>query len=319
MNSYKYILEPYKGRNTRYRCPSCSQNHKFTRYINAATGEYLADHIGRCDRQDSCGYHMTPKMFLIENPVFNDYSKNWKKAIDPPDQSKFTIDYLPYDVLERSLACHKHCNLFPFLTRLFGDNIASQLCIDYLIGSNKKRDTVFWQADINDNIRQCKIIRYNSLDGKRKKDIPVRFAGKEILKNNKANLVQCFFGENLLSFSINDDKPIGIVESEKTAVIASIYYPHFVWLATGGTHGCKWTQKSVCDILTGRKVIIFPDINSYDIWCEKARLISATVKCKVVVSDLLENGATNNDRVNGYDLADYLIKFPYTDLSKRVL
>ena len=44
------------------------------------------------------------------------------------------------------------------------------------------------------------------------------------------NLNQCFFGEHLL---LNNKKPVAVVESEKTAVIASICFPEFVWLAVG--------------------------------------------------------------------------------------
>lgn len=42
---------------------------------------------------------------------------------------------------------------------------------------------------------------------------------------------QYLLGAHLVSHS---DKPIAIVENEKTAVIISIFYPDFIWLATGG-------------------------------------------------------------------------------------
>ena len=43
MQNHKYILEPYKGMNTRYRCPSCQQRDKtFSLYIDTQTGEHIA-------------------------------------------------------------------------------------------------------------------------------------------------------------------------------------------------------------------------------------------------------------------------------------
>ncbi len=64
MQSHKYILEPYKGMSTRYRCPECNHRDKtFSRYIDSETGQHIADHVGRCDRESNCGNHYTPKQF----------------------------------------------------------------------------------------------------------------------------------------------------------------------------------------------------------------------------------------------------------------
>ena len=45
------------------------------------------------------------------------------------------------------------------------------------------------------------------------------------------NLVQCLFGEHLLR--IYPDRIVVLVESEKSALIASGVYPNYIWLATG--------------------------------------------------------------------------------------
>ena len=68
INEYKFILDPYKGMHTRFHCPYCNhKDRKFTRYINAETGEHLADHVGKCERVDSCGVHYKPKQYFEEN------------------------------------------------------------------------------------------------------------------------------------------------------------------------------------------------------------------------------------------------------------
>jgi hypothetical protein len=52
MNEFRYILEPYKGMNTRYHCPVCQQKDRtFVRYIDTETGEHLSPIVGRCNRR----------------------------------------------------------------------------------------------------------------------------------------------------------------------------------------------------------------------------------------------------------------------------
>ena len=47
-------------------------------------------------------------------------------------------------------------------------------------------------------------------------------------------LTQCLFGEHLLSAIDEKQKTVALVESEKTAIIASCIMPKYIWLATGG-------------------------------------------------------------------------------------
>ncbi len=130
----------------------------------------------------------------------------------------------------------------------------------------------------------------------------VVFMGKAVLKD--ANLQQCLFGEHLLTRY--PEAPVCLVESEKTALIMAGFLPAFVWLATGGKNGAKWTDREVYKALEGRKVVLYPDLGAFDAWKEKSKLL-ATV-CDVTTSDLLERKAQGNDWEQGYDIADYFIK-----------
>lgn len=67
-SNFHYTLEPYKGPDSRHTCPACGAAHKFARYIDATTGEYVADTCGRCDREDSCGYHLKPRDYFSAHP-----------------------------------------------------------------------------------------------------------------------------------------------------------------------------------------------------------------------------------------------------------
>lgn len=71
-------------------------------------------------------------------------------------------------------------------------------------------------------------------------------------------LKQCLFGEHLLR---DKAKPIAIVESEKTAIIASVYLPQFIWLAVGSLTNLNAEK---CSVLKGRTVTLFPDLNGFE-------------------------------------------------------
>lgn len=306
MSSANHIFSLDKS-SRKYECPNCRQK-TFVLYLQHGKGEKLADKAGRCDREQRCGYHLTPKQFFAENPGAWLILPNTKVITIDKNKAGMPIDYLPIQFLEKSVLRHQRSNLYPFLETLFRDDLASLLCQEYFVGANKDGNTVFWQVNKNGNICQAKIIQYNSATGRRNKETGVLFAGKAILNNLDANLQQCFFGEYLLSFPENDNKPIAIVESEKTAIIASVYFSDFVWLATGGKHGCKWTMNSVCKVLKGRKVILFPDLGAFDAWKVKGELMAVVASCKVSVSDILEKAATPEERAEGLDIADFLLR-----------
>jgi hypothetical protein len=64
MNPYRFILEPYKSPASRYNCPQCDEPKTFARYIDTYAGDkQLGDHVGKCNRENSCGYHYTPNSF----------------------------------------------------------------------------------------------------------------------------------------------------------------------------------------------------------------------------------------------------------------
>ena len=105
-----------------------------------------------------------------------------------------------------------------------------------------------------------------------------------------------------------DDTPSfidnSIVESEKTALIASHFIKDPLWIATGGMHGCL--NEQVVSVLKGRRVTLFPDLGAEDVWRKKLSLF--TFVCQsVAVSDILQRNATEEQRRKGLDLADFLL------------
>jgi len=307
MTEHKYILEPYKGMNTRYRCPDCQQSNKtFSLYIDTETGEQLHHSVGRCNRESNCGYHYTPKQYFQDNNISFDTPQPKAYKPRPVTPQPKPVSFIPVEVFKASLKAHETNHFVQFLITLFGVEVASELVSRYFIATSKHWNgaTVFWQIDTQGKVRTGKIMLYSPSTGKRIKEPfnHINWVHKAI-KQAEFELKQCLYGEHLL---IDKTKPVAIVESEKTAVIASVYLPQFIWVAVGSLTNLNAEK---CSILKGRGVTLFPDLNGFDKWSSKAKELSHLAN--FTVSNLLERKATEAERKQGFDLADYLIKFNY--------
>lgn len=72
-----------------------------------------------------------------------------------------------------------------------------------------------------------------------------------------------------------------------------------------GKNGCF--NANSLSVLTGRSVVLFPDLGATDYWLSK---IGQMKICRIEVQmfDYLEANASENERREGYDIADYLLK-----------
>jgi hypothetical protein len=265
--------------------------------------------VGRCNRESKCAYHYKPKQYFEDNnilktPTLPTTQQRW---IEKPK----VISYIPIELFKASLKAYEVNHFAQYLTNLFGTGKAEEASGRYFLGTSKHWEgaTVFPQIDLKGNVRTGKIMLYNPVTGKRIKE-PFNHIGwvHKVINEPNFELEQCLFGEHLLKEPL---KPVAIVESEKTAVIASVYIPKFIWLATGGLSNLK---ASMFEVLKGRKVILFPDSDGFDKWNLKAKELSHLVT--FTVSDLLERLATEAERIEGFDLADYLVKFDYREFQQ---
>jgi hypothetical protein len=293
--------------NTRYRCPSCQQRDKtFSLYIDTETGEHIHPTVGRCNRESNCGHHYTPKQYFQDNNVSFDTPQPKAYKPRPVTPQPKPVSFIPVEVFKASLKAHETNHFVQFLINLFGVEVASQLVSRYFIATSKHWNgaTVFWQIDTQGKVRTGKIMLYSPTTGKRVKE-PFNHINwvHKALKQAEFELSQCLFGEHLL---IDKTKPVAIVESEKTAVIASVYLPQFIWVAVGSITNLNAEK---CSILKERTVTLFPDLNGFDKWSSKAQELSHLAN--FTVSELLERKATEAEKKQGFDLADYLIKYDY--------
>lgn len=228
---------------------------------------------------------------------------------------KVSVDYIPHTYLEKSVARVRETSLFSFMVDLLGESTACEILERYQVGGSKRNPekTAFWQIDEKGNVRQVKVMTYNAATGRRIKTgkYPVFFAGKKVHPKDEPNLQQCFFGEHLLP--LQPDATVGLVESEKTALIMAAMQPDLIWLATGGANGARWTDETIYRVLSDRKVIVFPDLDKTYEWTNKAKILNTV--CDVSTSDFLAVNTPAEDHKAGYDLADYFIKMIREDNS----
>jgi hypothetical protein len=270
------------------------------RYIDTETNEQINDKVDRCNREDKCNYHYTPKHFFeannIQLPKHN--ASNQTPKPQPP------TSFINQNIFTQTLSNYNSNNFVQFLLQIFGSGITQELLKIYFIGTSKhwQGASIFWQIDTQGKIHTGKIMLYNPTTGKRIKQ-PFNHITwvHKLINQPQFNLKQCLFGERLIK---GNSKPIAIVESEKTAIIASVYLPQFIWLAVGSLSNLN---EEKCNVLKGRKVVLFPDLNAFDKWNCQAKTLKHIADFQV--SNLLEQKATDEERKQGLDLADYLIRF----------
>ena len=309
---YRYKLEPYKGMATKHHCPQCEHKKVFTKYIDTQNQVILPDYVGRCDREDKCGYHFTPKEYFKQNPhlseIVEQYAPTYQK-IQPTEPPKPT-SYISSEFVGRTLLRHQGHHLFTFLASQIGKDAADKLMGKYRVTSSTHWSgaTLFWQMDFNDRARTGKIMLYNPTTGRRVKE-PNNYIqwAHRLIGDSDYNLKQCFFGEHLLQKEVS--KTVAIVESEKSALVAAHYLPSFTWIATGGKNGCL--REENIDVLKGRKVVLFPDLGATEAWRTKLSIFKAH-GIEVELFDGLENLATDEQRQQGLDIADFSSRRKFT-------
>lgn len=313
-------LEKYKGKTTRHSCPECGMKESFTLYIDANTNQPINSKVGKCNRESKCGYHYTPKQYFLDNPLStvetrhasSEISNQIIKKVTPPPPA----GTIPFSYVERS-ASYKS-NFVRFLFDFFTDKQIEEVYQNYALGATKNKEVIFWQIDINGSVRTGKIMQYNHETGRRIKHESgsIDWVHNKLKKSGTLpedyNLQQCFFGEHLLK--LYPDKTVAIVESEKSAIIASAIISDSIWLSTGQLNGLSIEKAKV---LKGRNVILFPDLGGYDKWCVKADEIKLSIECKIKVSTILEDIATEEQRAKGLDIADYMIEELKTKTSEK--
>ena len=298
---FRYQLESKKltGHQPRkLTCPHCGKKKCLVRYVDTKNGyRYIADSVGKCDHQHSCGYHYKPSEYYHDNQWAREPTVNTENYCKP-------VSLPPFQPLPKEFVLRSQSPNSTFW-RWFSTDVAKRLNLspeqiqrvddDYLIGATNKGNVIFWQIDHQKQVHGGHIMHYR-FDGHREgfqgwTHIPLIQEG--LLPPNWT-LYQCLFGEHLLSRQ--PEAHVCLVESEKTALVMSACHPDQLWLATAGSSGLS-PERVKC--LCGRRVTLFPDSGCYEKWQQQMQL---TTGIKYNISEQLESYPPNTD------LCDILLK-----------
>jgi hypothetical protein len=318
---FRYILDK-TGK--KHICPACGKR-RFVRYVDTETNGYLPEKYGRCDRESNCTYHLSP---YSDNYGTNELKQYEHKPQPKPQQQP--VYFIPEGVLNATL---KDYEINTFVQNLFKlapveeiEKVISLYRIGTIGDKERKGAATFPFIDKFGNIRTIQAKEFNETNHTKSTDFVHRIIERYLLKYGKAlpgwlndyakneKFVSCLFGEHLLNkYPFN---PIALVEAPKTAIIGSLYYglpetPNaLLWIAVYNKSSLSLEK---CKPLQGRKVVLYPDLNAFKEWNAKTQELKIKLSgTRFVVSDLLEKNATEAERTNGLDLADYLTRFDYT-------
>ena len=117
----------------------------------------------------------------------------------------------------------------------------------------------------------------------------------------------CLFGEHLVSGA--RDYPVGIVESEASAVILSEIFPESIWLAY--VYTANLTPR-LMQPLQGRNVTIYPrtdpTMSNYVFFLDYTMLVRKHYDINLRIDSTLEYNATTEQKEQCIDIVDFILK-----------
>jgi len=298
--SYRYLLGGSKLKRT---CPWCKAKKRFSPYIDATTGAVL-EGFGRCDRINSC-------------PVHHKRPEGGVKSVfrrPPPPPPRRQSHFLHPSVLEQL----DQPNIFHrWIRDRFGEEALDQVLLRFPIYSYPElgHDWVVWMhADADGKLHTGKMMRYEIRDGEPRR-VRSRYANdwlhKKVSDEVGMTYTQTLFGGH--SLACFPSFKVGVVESEKTAVIASIYFPEMAWVSVG-SESLLTAYDGSCSIMKSvrrREVVLFPDLGAEDSWTAKMlTLRKHGIDCSI---SSLRGIASEAEVDDGLDFADFLLRWSVDD------
>ena len=299
-SDYRYQLDDPRitgRRKQKTTCPHCGRTRCFVRYVDTRDDfRYLSDRVGRCDHEQSCGYHYRPSEYFRDHPWLGEQKSDTREHQEQQPWQPPVQTFIPLD-MDLVIRHRSHESLFcSWLLRWIPDASLTlrdlrRVLDDYYIGAARWHDVVFWQIDEQMQVHTGHIMAYG-LDGHRcgNQSWIHCYLIKQGLLPKDYQPPKCFFGQHLLTQ--RPAAPVAIVESEKTAIVMALLQPQFIWLATAGCGGLT-AEKTAC--LRGRRVYLFPDSGCYKKW---HRQMQQTEGIQWSISNHLEDFPPNTDLVD---------------------
>lgn len=316
------------------RCPACRRKG-YKPYL-WPDGTMISDECGRCDHESSCGYHVTPKEWFRLHPDGRDdqsiHSPATSKPLPPPPPRV----RVPQTWAERFYCLNPGAGRNPLLrywTEFFrqvapGNRGVANMFLRrmhdalraYMVGTlliDGTGYTIWWIVDETGEIRSGKAMRYKT-DGHRDKECPRAFIWMHYLPEIRRDLppraeyVSCLFGLHRLTA---ETREVQLVESEKTAVLMTVFRPDLTWMATMGKSNLNAHALGPL-IDRGIAIVCHPDTDGYEKWEERAREIRKECpRARIRVSRYVMYSRTNDDAENA-DILD-LMEREYRHMYKQ--
>ncbi|MGI4872102.1 MAG: DUF6371 domain-containing protein [Janthinobacterium lividum] len=329
LTAHRFQLQPYAGPKSRTTCPSCGTTRCFTRYLDTDTGELLPDEYGRCDREANCGYVLSPYTRPAGGGLSYATAAEREEALPtrpapvrPTPKASPPVVSIPPDVYRASLGHYERNALAQLLRQHFGAGVADELLSRFRLGTSAywPGACVFWLLDEQQQVRGGQVVLYDETGhtvkkprrhttwahtaltaaSQRRGEAPPDWLADYEVHGQKS---PCLFGLPQLA-TAPTTQPVALVESAKTAILATPYFPRYIWLAT---MGLSYLTPDRLEPLRGRRLVLFPDAGALDKWQAKADQLRR-LGFDVQVSNELEKLATNEERRAGLDLADVLLR-----------
>lgn len=166
-----------------------------------------------------------------------------------------SVCYIPSSVVEAAREFDlRKCKLFNFMCSIFEPERVVETWKRYNVTTDSNGYAVFWYRDASGNYCFDKRVQYLN-NGHRDKT----FGGTRIYRTADGFTARPYFGEHLME----DGGKVYVVESEKTALMCSLYYGG-CWVATGGKNALKYVSPNM---------VLVPDMDAVEEWSKKGTII----------------------------------------------
>lgn len=221
-------------------------------------GVWVAEEGGRC---------VSLPQWLVEFGGAEDYRAalrmikgerqaiDWNREVRERSRPGGGVRYVSPDVLAGARGYDlRRCPLFTWMCGMFPESKVREVWGLYNVTTDAHGNAVFWYVDQNGKILYDKRILYGN-DGHRRKDF---FPGRKFRVADGYS-GRCYFGACVP----DDGRKAFIVESEKSALLATLYYEGRRFLATGGKSNLREID---------RNMMLVPDMDARDEWAQKGEV-----------------------------------------------
>ncbi|GAB3935340.1 DUF6371 domain-containing protein [Larkinella terrae] len=309
-------------------------NYSFSPYDKGTSGVSYSDQVYEADRQQWKGGQVTPQARPAPAPKQPPTPELQQIPADVFTRSlgNYEANHFAYMLKGHFGNTHAQELIERFRIGTYKANyrITQNVGDRFKVEDFGKGGTIFWCQDVDGNTYggqgvlfsvDARTVKFKDGEGGFDRcNRPIHYLIKSYLKEQGKALPEWLeryevtgdkfpypFGLHQLA-TAPPDQTIGIVESPKTAVLAAGHFPDLCWMAIWSL---SYLNKARLNPLRRRNIVLFPDTSAngtaFERWKQKADELN-TKGFNITLSDYLERAATPEQKEQGYDLADFILK-----------